>query len=76
MCVDMCACTCVWGHNYVCVCVWTYAFVVVVVVAVASEGKDPVALRIFHSAGMQLGTHVRALIPKADKVGHVGHVEL
>lgn len=35
---------------------------------VAIEEKDPLAIQIFHNAGVQLGKHVRALIPKADKV--------
>ena len=43
-----------------CVCVYVYA--------VASTQKDPLALHLFHNAGVQLGRHVKALIPKADKV--------
>ena len=37
-------------------------------ILVAKEQKDPLAVKIFHNAGVQLGKHVRALIPKADKV--------
>ena len=34
----------------------------------AIEQKDSLATHIFHSAGRKLGRHVKALIPKADKV--------
>ena len=34
----------------------------------ACEGRDSLALRVFNLAGYMLGRHVKALIPKADKV--------
>lgn len=33
----------------------------------AVEEKDPLAIRLFHNAGVQIGKHIRALMPKADK---------
>ena len=42
----------------------------------ATEEKDPLAIQIFHSAGMQLGRHVKGLVPKADKVGVSGGVQM
>ena len=37
---------------------------------VARSTRDPLGLHIFHSAGEVLGAHVKALIPKTDKVGY------
>ena len=38
------------------------------VVSVATSTKDPLAVDLFHTAGVQLGRHVKALVPQADKV--------
>lgn len=62
------------GSLYACQCVthcgmWALTrFTVSVLLAVASEEKDPLALALFYRAGVQLGRHVKALIPKVDKV--------
>ena len=35
---------------------------------VAKEKRDPLALHLFHSAGLQLGKHIKALLPKTEPV--------
>ena len=47
-----------------------YSILVVVVprCPVAEGGRDALALHIFHCAGLALGSHVRALVPKAQQV--------
>ena len=35
---------------------------------VAKEKRDPLALHLFHSAGLQLGYHIKALLPKTEPV--------
>ena len=35
---------------------------------VAKEKRDPLALHLFHSAGLQLGRHIKALLPKTEPV--------
>ena len=42
--------------------------VLLFVVSVATSTKDPLAVDLFHTAGVQLGRHVKALVPQADKV--------
>ena len=36
--------------------------------SVAKDKKDPLALHLFHSAGVQLGKHIKALLPLAEPV--------
>lgn len=42
--------------------------IIVLIILVAVESSDPLALHLFNRAGHMLGRHVKALIPKADKV--------
>lgn len=39
--------------------------------SVAKEKKDPLAVYLFHCAGVQLGKHIRALLPQTEPVSDI-----